>query len=71
MHSGAQSRAARGVLKRKTINRLESLAGFRNMLVYDYAEIDLRRVHARIDRLEDFDAFVSDVEEWLEQEISS
>ena len=53
------------------MNRLESLAGFRNVLVYDYAEIDLRRVHARLDRLEDFDAFVSDVEEWLDQEISS
>ncbi len=63
--------AARGVLKRKTMNRLESLAGFRNVLVHDYAEIDLRRVHASLDRLEDFDAFVSDVEEWLEQQISS
>ncbi len=59
------------LLKRKTMNRLESLAGFRNVLVHDYAEIDLRRVHASLDRLEDFDAFVSDVEEWLEQQISS
>lgn len=53
------------------MNRLESLAGFRNVLVYEYSEIDLRRVHARLDRLEDFDAFFSGVEEWLEQEISS
>ncbi|HXV60711.1 MAG TPA: DUF86 domain-containing protein [Vicinamibacteria bacterium] len=57
--------AVRGVLKASTASRLESLAGFRNILVHDYAEVDLKRVHAGLQRLDDFDAFVADVEEWL------
>jgi uncharacterized protein YutE (UPF0331/DUF86 family) len=57
---------ARGVLKPETASRLESLAGFRNILDHDYAEVDLRRVHAGLERLDDFDVFVADVEEWLQ-----
>jgi uncharacterized protein YutE (UPF0331/DUF86 family) len=57
--------AARGVLSQSTAARLRSLAGFRNVLVHDYADIDLKRVAAGVDRLDDFAAFVSDVELWL------
>ena len=56
---------ARGVLTSSTAKRLESLAGFRNVLVHDYAKVDVRRVHAGLARLEDFEAFVADVETWL------
>ena len=59
--------ASHGVLSGATAARLENLAGFRNVLVHDYAEIDLRKVHAGLSRLEDFDAFVADVERWLEK----
>lgn len=58
--------AARGVLSSATATALDGLAGFRNVLVHDYADIDLRRVLAGLDRLTDFDAFVADVERWLE-----
>jgi uncharacterized protein YutE (UPF0331/DUF86 family) len=34
--------------------------------VHEYADIDLRRVHAGLERLGDFDAFVTDVEQWLQ-----
>jgi uncharacterized protein YutE (UPF0331/DUF86 family) len=37
---------ARGVIAFTTAARLESLAGFRNVLVHDYATVDVRRVHA-------------------------
>ena len=57
--------AARGVLSDATAARLRSLAGFRNVLVHDYAVIDLDRLRAGLDRLGDFDAFVADVEGWL------
>jgi uncharacterized protein YutE (UPF0331/DUF86 family) len=57
--------AAQGVISRDTAKRLESLAGFRNVLVHDYATVDLRRVHAGLGRLDDFEAFVADVEGWL------
>ncbi len=58
---------ARGVLSSETAAKLKGLAGFRNVLVHEYAEIDLKRVHAGLERLGDFDAFVSDVERWLQE----
>jgi uncharacterized protein YutE (UPF0331/DUF86 family) len=54
-----------GVLSAATARRLESLAGFRNVLVHDYAEVDLRRLHSALARLDDFDAFTADVDTWL------
>ena len=63
--------AARGVLTEATSARLStsvaSLSGFRNILVHDYAETDLAKIHAGLDRLDDFDAFVADVERWLQR----
>ncbi len=56
---------ARGVLSTTTGARLRGLAGFRNVLVHDYAAVDLARVAAACARLDDFDAFVRDVELWL------
>lgn len=56
---------ARGVLSPATATSLKSLAGFRNVLVHEYADIDLGRLHAGLGRLGDFDAFVADVERWL------
>lgn len=57
--------AARGVLRTHTASRLESLSGFRNVLVHQYAAVDLTKLHAGLGRLDDFDAFVADVEQWL------
>ncbi len=59
--------AARGVLTPETATRLASLSGFRNVLVHDYADIDLVKIDAALGRLDDFDAFVADVERWLQQ----
>ena len=56
---------AREVLSAATARRLESLAGFRNVLVHDYAKVDLRRLHSALERLDDFEAFVADVDAWL------
>jgi uncharacterized protein YutE (UPF0331/DUF86 family) len=57
--------AARGVIASETARRLESLAGFRNARVHEYAVVDVRRVLAGLDRLQDFEAFVADVDRWL------
>lgn len=35
------------------------------MLVHDYAEIHLPKVHAALSRLDDFSAFLADIEGWL------
>jgi len=57
--------AARGVIRADTSDRLRGLAGFRNVLVHDYADVDLAVVARGMERLDDFDAFVADVETWL------
>lgn len=56
---------ARGVLTKQTGARLRGLAGFRDVLVHDYAAVDLDRVAQGCARLDDFEAFVRDVELWL------
>jgi len=58
--------AARGVLRQETSERLRGLAGFRNVLVHDYADVDLAVVAQGVQRLDDFTAFVTDVEKWLQ-----
>jgi hypothetical protein len=35
--------------------------------VLEHADIDLKRVHAGLGRLDDFEVFVADVERWLQQ----
>lgn len=47
-----------GVLSAGLAARPRGLAGFRNILVHEYAGIDLERLVAGLDRLADFDAFV-------------
>ncbi|MSP58989.1 MAG: DUF86 domain-containing protein [Myxococcales bacterium] len=58
--------AALGVIAPETARRLAGLAGFRTALVHDYAKVDLRKVHAGLGRLDDIEAFVADIERWLE-----
>ena len=41
---------ARAVLSEETARRLDGLAGFRNVLVHEYADVDPRRFHAGLDR---------------------
>ena len=57
--------AAHGVIAPATAGRLRSLSGFRNLLVHDYAVVDRARLVAGLGRLEDFNAFVADVEAWF------
>ena len=57
--------AAHSVISQDTAGRLRGLAGFRNVLVHEYAEVDLTKVHAGLQHLADFEAFIADVERWL------
>ena len=46
--------------------RFRAIAGFRNVLVHGYLEVDLDMVASAFDRgLEDFDEFARRVEHWL------
>jgi uncharacterized protein YutE (UPF0331/DUF86 family) len=56
---------ARGVISAETARQLDSLSGLRNILVHEYAGIDLERVVLRLGRLDDVESFVADVADWL------
>jgi uncharacterized protein YutE (UPF0331/DUF86 family) len=51
---------------------LRGLAGFRNLLVHDYARVDPGRVREMLQtRLPDLEAFAAAVEEWLDRDTGS
>ena len=57
--------ASRGVISEALAARLAGLAGFRNLLVHDYAEIDAEKVRGLLrTRLDDFRDFADAVETW-------
>lgn len=58
--------AALGVLAPGFAARFRAVAGFRNVLVHAYLEVDPARVHAVLnDRLGDFEEFARRVEAWV------
>jgi uncharacterized protein YutE (UPF0331/DUF86 family) len=58
----------RGVLDQDLRDRLEGLAGFRNILVHDYLRLDPERVLEALARApEDFTAFAREIRAWLEK----
>lgn len=54
-----------GVLDGQLATRLTGAVGFRNLLVHQYADIDDRRTVGFLGRIDDFDAFVTQVTRWL------
>jgi uncharacterized protein YutE (UPF0331/DUF86 family) len=62
----------RDVISAELEARLRGLAGFRNLLVHDYARVDPVRVRAMLEtRLPDLVAFADAVEDWLDHEAGS
>jgi uncharacterized protein YutE (UPF0331/DUF86 family) len=61
----AERMSAHDVISRETATRLQGLSGFRNILVHEYAQVDLGRLVEALARLDDLNAFVADVEGWL------
>lgn len=56
---------ARGVLDALLGERLFEVAGFRNILVHEYAAVDYALVHQKLGRLDDLAAFAAALEAWL------
>jgi uncharacterized protein YutE (UPF0331/DUF86 family) len=55
-----------GILPGQFAARLRAIAGFRNVIVHGYLEVDLRMVHALLnERLEDFTEFARLVDQYL------
>lgn len=53
------------VLHEKVATRMAGAAGFRNVLVHQYAEVDDAQVLANLERLDDLRAFVSQIASWI------
>jgi uncharacterized protein YutE (UPF0331/DUF86 family) len=60
--------ARHGVITDDLGERLARAAGFRNVLVHGYAEVDDDLVVARLDHLNDFVAFIDQVRAWARQQ---
>lgn len=57
--------ARHGVITGPLAERLAAAAGFRNILVHGYAEVDDGRVVAFLDELDDLDEFIAQVRAWV------
>lgn len=55
-----------GILPKDFARSIKGMAGFRNILIHGYLEIDERKVYANIQRgLVDFPAFAQYIVEWM------
>ena len=59
--------ARQKVISRSLADRLRGFAGFRNILVHNYMDLDPSRVLANLERApKDFSQFAREIREWLE-----
>lgn len=58
-----------GVLSREFAEEFASAAGFRNILVHRYTEVDLDELHRRLQNLKDFDTFALSVAKFLKKKV--
>lgn len=59
--------ADQGVISSELRDRLRGLGGFRNVLVHEYVDVDLNRVHRFLQEgLEDFVDFADQIESFLD-----
>ena len=57
-----------GVIPREFSERIQGMAGLRNILVHEYIRVDVAKIHGYLqDRLADFVDFMSHVQEYLER----
>ncbi|MEW6045467.1 MAG: DUF86 domain-containing protein [Bacillota bacterium] len=57
----------RGILEASLGQRLEAMAGFRNLLVHGYADVVPEKVHHSLSELNDIRAFVASVTSYLQR----
>lgn len=55
-----------GILPHEFAEKFRGVAGFRNVLVHGYLDVDLERLHQMLkNRLEDFEVFASHIEAYV------
>jgi uncharacterized protein YutE (UPF0331/DUF86 family) len=58
----------KGVLPEDFAERFEGAAGLKNILVHQYDEVDMEKLHKRLtEDLEDFDTFAENIARYLKE----
>jgi uncharacterized protein YutE (UPF0331/DUF86 family) len=63
--SAVRELGERGVVKQPVADAVAGAVGFRNVLVHQYADVDDRFVLRQLGRLDDLEAFATQVAGWL------
>ena len=59
-----------GILSSKFAKKLAPIAGFRNILVHDYLDINWDEVYHNLHQLQDISKFMMQVKNWMKEQIS-
>jgi uncharacterized protein YutE (UPF0331/DUF86 family) len=59
-----------GILSLQFSEKLAPIAGFRNILVHDYLDIDWDEVYKNLHQLNDIASFMKQVKKWMKKRIS-
>jgi len=59
-----------GILSSKFAKKLAPIAGFRNILVHDYLDINWDEVYNNLHQLQDISKFMMQVKNWMKEQIS-
>jgi uncharacterized protein YutE (UPF0331/DUF86 family) len=59
-----------GIIPLKFAQKLAPIAGFRNILVHDYLDIDWDEVYNNLHQLQDLSKFMTQVKKWMKKRIS-
>ena len=60
-----------GILALDFSEKLAPIAGFRNILVHDYLDINWDEVYNNLHQLNDISRFMEQIKKWMKQKISS
>ena len=60
-----------GILSLQFSEKLAPIAGFRNILVHDYLDIDWDEVYNNLHQLNDISTFMKHIKKWMQKKISS
>lgn len=56
-----------GILSKKFAKKFAPAAGFRNILVHKYAEVDLDKLYEHLQSIEDFDTFAKHIAKFIKK----
>ena len=59
-----------GILPLKFVKKLAPIAGFRNILVHDYLDINWDEVYSNLNQLNDLSKFMKQIKAWMKTKVS-